>query len=193
MGINFNLIRRPGNLIFEIEDGIGAIETIRNNREHNLFLFDWIEEINKLVSRYRWYYKEGYCATADSSGRDFYLHWMIFGRPQNKLVLHHNQERRDNRRTSMRLIPPSLNVFARTIKPNKSTGIRGISKYRNNTYAALVGLNCRREFHRTLEPAIAARNRFEREILQRIENSPVPDFRLTDTNNFNSLYRSNNR
>jgi len=174
MNCNFSIRRFAGNRIIILSDEMAAIEVIQRHNQRHHFLFDRTQENLSLVAQYRWFVHEKYPCTIDELGKYLYLPWLLYGRPQRGYVWHHIRDRLDNRSISLRYITTSLNNFAKNTRKNNSTGIRGISRYKNGGYSVLVGLNCKRKWFRRLEDAIEARQKFEREMEELIMNSPIP-------------------
>ena len=73
-----------------------------------------------------------------------------------------NEDKRDNRKQNLRLIPWSHNNYHKNVRKNRTTGIRGVSRYANGSFVALIGLGGKRKSFRTMEEAIRARKKFER-------------------------------
>jgi len=155
------IVRRKGNNIQTINEEISAIEVIRRNRDVIHFLIN--RNHVEIVSRYRWFYHNGYCATTDESGGFLYLTWLLLGRPENGYVLHHiNGDPRDNRKCNIQKVTQSVNNFFKKAQRNNSTGRTGISRYSDGSIVALVGPNSRRKHFKTMQEAIKARTRYER-------------------------------
>ena len=83
-------------------------------------------------------------------------------RAAGKRILHHvNGDRRNNRRFNLRLIRWAANNYYRKVKANRSTGIRGVSIYKDGKIVVLIGTGGKRKCYKTLEEGIEARDQFE--------------------------------
>jgi hypothetical protein len=154
------------NKITKLTDSVATIEVTRRSGEIVRFLID-AEDIQG-VKPYRWFSHMGYCCTM-KNGRQWYLTWELLGRPEKGRILHHiNRNPRDNRTCNLRLFTTRENNLFRRLKPNKSTGRRGISRYANGSFVALIGPGGRRKNFRRMEDAIRARIRFERSYLLQV-------------------------
>lgn len=152
-----------GNSIINLNPSVAAIEVTRLNGTIVQFLID-AEDIPK-VKPYRWFSHMGYCCTV-KNGRHWYLTWELFGRPEKGHVLHHiNRNRRDNRKGNIRLVTVRENILFRKLKPNRSTGRRGVSRYADGSIVALIGPGRYRKSFRRIEDAVRARIRYERSYL----------------------------
>ena len=153
---------RP-NIITELQDGVAAVEVTRLNGEVIRFLID-SGDIPR-ARAHRWYSHNGYCCTT-KEGRQWYLTWELFGKPEKGFVQHHiNGNPRDNRRDNIRLVSRRINNLFRKLRPNGTTGRRGVYRYASGCIVALIGVNGTRKCFRRLEDAIRARIRFERSYL----------------------------
>lgn len=170
---NLKIIYR-GEQVFRITDQIGVIKIIQQNGEKKEFLFNYREEDIELLSRYRWFVHQGYCCTKDVDRKDLYLTWLLYGRPPKGYFWHHMLEREDNRGENLRLVSASMNNYAKSVQKNRTTGIRGISYYKNR-YTALIGIKGKRTSFKNLDDAIKARKKFEEYMEALIFNSPQPN------------------
>jgi hypothetical protein len=153
---------RP-NIITELQDGVAAVEVTRLNGEVIMFLID-SGDIPR-ARACRWYSHNGYCCTT-KEGRQWYLTWELFGKPEKGFVQHHiNGNPRDNRRSNIRLVTRRMNNLFRKLPPNRTTGRRGVYRYASGAIVALIGPNGIRKCFSKLEDAIRARIRFERSLL----------------------------
>ncbi len=154
-------IDKPNKIITDGETAI--IEVTRLSGEVIRFLIDRTDV--SVAERYQWFYHNGYCCT-NKYGRQWYLTWELCGRPKKGYVLHHiNGDSRNNRRCNIRLVSIRENILFRRLKPNRSTGRRGVSMYADGSVVALIGPNGMRKTFQSIEDAIRARIRFERSYL----------------------------
>jgi len=159
---NFIIRKIFTNRIF-IDGEIARIEVIQRNG--NVIYFTIDKSDVELVSRYRWFYHNGYCCTTGETGRHMYITWVLCRRPQRNYVLHHiNGDKTDNRRANLKLVTWSQHHYLEKSKPNNSTGIRGISKHRNGDYCVVIGPNNKRKVVKDLEKAKLLRRDFEESI-----------------------------
>lgn len=88
-----------------------------------------------LVSKYRWYYSNGYAKT-DIGGRKnkkrIYMHRLIMGNPIKKEVDHINNERLDNRKSNLRVVTKLQNSF-------NSRPKGGTSKFKGVSWHTMAG------------------------------------------------------
>jgi hypothetical protein len=171
----FSVRKTHGNRINRYDDGRAEIEVIQRDGQKHFFLFDGTQQNLNLVKRYRWFVHEGYCCTVDEREKMLNLTWLLFGRPPEGFIWHHLKDRWDNRRLSLNLVTFGMNNYAKGVQKNRTTGIRGISKYKSGGYVALVGPSCKRKWFGRIEDAIAARKEFEKEMNEAILYSPNPD------------------
>jgi hypothetical protein len=159
------------NKFVEINDGSAIIRVTRLNGEVIQFLVDSVDLPS--VTRYRWFWHNGYCCTTRYN-RQWPLAWELLGRPPRGYILHHiNGDRRDNRRSNIRLVPHGVNNFFKGVQANRSTGRRGISRYVDGSIVALLGPGGKRKCFKTLGEAIEARTQFETEMMETI-HEPSP-------------------
>lgn len=94
-----------------------------------------------LVLRYNWSGSQGY-ATARINGRCKSMHRLIMGDPPSPgmQVDHANHDRRDNRRQNLRWATYHQQQ-GNTVKPNRSTGFRGVWKYADDRWHAHIHMN----------------------------------------------------
>lgn len=112
-----------------------------------------VDEVDvPLVSKYRWYYKDGYVVTS-INGKRVKMHHLIIGKPTRGMVVDHiNRDRMDNRRCNLRFVTVAQNGFNTTAK-----GVR----QRGNSWEANVCVNYRKFFKggfKTKEEALTWRN-----------------------------------
>lgn len=160
--------RKRPNKIVERNDGVAIIGVTRLNSEVIQFLVDSVDL--PLVRRYRWFSHNGYCCTT-KYGTQWPLSWELFGRPPRGYILHHiNGDRRDNRRYNISLVPRGINNYFKGVQENRSTGIRGISRYADGSIIALIGTGGKRKSFKTMQEAIEARKGFENTMMKAIHN-----------------------
>lgn len=163
------------NKIIELNHKEAIIEVVRRNGEIIRFKIDGADI--PLVSRYRWFWHNGYCCTI-RDGRQASLTWVLFGRPPEGHVLHHmNKDRGDNRRCNIRRITRGANNYFKKVQANRSTGRRGISKYADGSIVALIGPGGKRRSFQTKSEAIKVRECYERDMAKTL--FAVPDNRVT--------------
>ena len=135
--MNFT-IRRTGPNRIVVDEEVARIEVIRRSGQIVYFTIDKADV--ELVSRLpRWFYCMGYCY-ACVGDRQMNLTWLLAGRPDKGYVLHHvNGDKTDNRRENIQKITWTQHHCLEKTKPNNTTGIRGISRYRDGAYCVVVG------------------------------------------------------
>jgi len=144
-----------GNVIVIINEDVAAIEVRRRNGTAIPFLIDR-EDVEK-VRPYTWCYHMGYCC----SSRQLPLSWLLLGKPPKKHVYHpRNGDIRDYRKSNLELISLSLSNSLKSGRPNRTTGLRGISKYKDGPFVTPVGPNKRKAF-KTVDEAVAARKLYQ--------------------------------
>ena len=152
---------RP-NRIIVLDDGQMAIEVRRRNGETIHYRID-NKDVEK-VSRYRWFYHNGYCC-ALKDNKFWYLAWELTGRPKRgDALLYLNGDIKDSHKSNIQRSTWSqrnLRLLYRR-DPHGSSGIRGISLYKNGLYVVAMGSGNKRKAFRNREDAIAARQAFER-------------------------------
>jgi hypothetical protein len=121
-----------------------------------------------IVEIHRWFSHNGY-ACRIKNGRFWYLTWELLGRPPKGFVLHHvNENRGDNRRCNLALIPQWMNNYLKGVQENKTTKRRGVYLYADGSIVALIGHGGQRKSYKTLEDAIEAREAFEKAIMDQL-------------------------
>lgn len=132
------------------------------------------------LSRYEWQLSgAGYAYTSLPGREHLWMHKWLAGDPKDCMVDHRNHNRRDNRRSNLRLADHSQNQQNRRnpVRPDSKTGVRGVyfDKRRGN-YRAYIVLN-RKYQHlgrfETLEEAAEA-SRMAREQLFTHFDGAVP-------------------
>ena len=98
------------------------------------------EENSHLLTDYYWRnnYKNGYCHRVDPEGKTVYLHRQIMEPiPEGLVVDHCNQDRRDNRKSNLRICTQSENAlnspprYERKYKGVYKRGEKYIARFRN--------------------------------------------------------------
>lgn len=113
-----NLRKKLNNYCIKDKFVIGY--TTNNNKEFYVDLEDYIK-----VRNISWYEAQnGYIAHKDSGKKVIFMHRFILNAPKDKIVDHINHNRKDNRKSNLRLVNYKLNNLNRTKKP------KGISKYK---------------------------------------------------------------
>ena len=170
---------RGENRVIALDDGGVAIEVRRRNGEALHYRIDK-EDVAKVRQR-QWFAHNGYCCTLKDN-RFWYLGWELLGRPKKGYVLCYlNGDREDNRKANLHRLTWSQRNLLEKRRPNRSTGIRGISRYKNGLYIVTVGPRGRRKSFRDREDAVAARASFERRAENRISRSTHLKLRLPRT------------
>jgi hypothetical protein len=81
-----------------------------------------------LVSNYVWHNHKGYARTRSPGSQMFFMHTLIIGVEDGKVTDHKDGDKLNNRRENLRFATIQGNVTNSRIKPNKSSGYRGVSK-----------------------------------------------------------------
>ena len=157
-----------GNRIYILSDEVAAIEVIpRKNGTVVLFRIDK-KSIGK-VRCYRWFNHNGYCCTIDEIGKQHPLPWVLFGKPKKGHVYHYlNGDIKDNRKRNLRLVSRSLSNSLKSGRTNRSTGVRGVSKYKDGSIVAVIGPSGKRKCFKTLDEAVKARKHYEKSRMKTI-------------------------
>lgn len=114
-----------------------------------------------LVERFKWSSHMSYCIRMRSN-RQWPLSWELFGKPPKGYLYHHlNGDRKDYRKSNLRMVTWSVNNLLKKGRENRSTGMRGISRYADGSFVAIIGVGNKRKSFKTLGEAIKARRRFE--------------------------------
>lgn len=79
----------------------------------------------ELVSRYRWYYNEGYAVTYHK-GKRIRMHRLILGTPQGCKTDHLNRDRLDNRRSNLRVCTTQQNNRNVGLRKDNTSGFKGV-------------------------------------------------------------------
>lgn len=80
----------------------------------------------KKVNQYKWFYQHGYAATHQVDGKFIYLHRFLLDATKGDIVDHINRNKLDNRRSNLRFITQSQNVFNSKILTTNKSGYRGV-------------------------------------------------------------------
>jgi hypothetical protein len=114
-----------------------------------------------LVERFKWFCHMGYCSRMRNN-RDWPLSWQLFGKPPKGCLYRHlNENRRDCRKSNLRMVTWSVNNLLKKGRENRTTQRRGVSRYANGSFVAIIGVANKRKSFKTLEEAVEARERFE--------------------------------
>lgn len=105
-------------------------------------------------------YIGGYAITAINS-RQIPLPNVLFGHPTVKSLTYHHLDgnKKDNRRSNIRLVTNQENCLLSQYVPNQTTGIVGV-RQQGDLYIADVGSDHKRKSFKTLEAARQARRRY---------------------------------
>lgn len=97
----------------------------------------------RLMSMVGWTLVSGY-----ASGRQVYAHHVVMGvkfdrlgrriLPKGKVVDHINGNKLDNRRSNLRWVTESVNMFNRPKQANNTSGFKGVSLDRNGRWLAQI-------------------------------------------------------
>lgn len=147
------------------------IITKRNGKEVRHYISP--KDVKK-VSKYHWHEHSGYAERIDAkTGRRIPITWHLLGKPEKGYVIHHrNGNKRDNRRKNLMKITWSHHIILEKTRANKSTGRRGVSKYKTGKFCATVGVGGKRKLFDTFEEALQARRKFERDMFYAMGLSP---------------------
>mgnify|MGYP001586784751 CR=1 FL=1 len=84
--------------------------------------FEWL-------SRSKWYYMSTGYAAKKFSGRNFYMHWTVIGRPLKGMVTDHiNGNGLDNRKSNLRTVSQSENLKNSKLRKDNTSGFKGVSQ-----------------------------------------------------------------
>jgi hypothetical protein len=93
-------------------------------------------------------------------GRDYYVHRLIwlhcYGSWPSETVDHLNGDSLDNRIENLREATPHQNSLNRGIYSSNSTGLKGVSPWRGNTYRAHIRLHGKQKYLGTFDTPEAA-------------------------------------
>lgn len=121
-----------------------------------------IEDV-ELVSQYHWCESHGYVVCRDHNIK---LHKLIMNDLDNKYIIDHiNRKRLDNRRENLRIATPQQNAMNKSIQPNNTSGVPGVSWRKDrNKWRAFITIN-RKQIalgnYENIDDAIAARKAAE--------------------------------
>jgi len=150
--------------IVKLNDSEAVIRVVQRNGKIIDFLIDSANV--PLVRRYKWFSHLGYCCRMKNNKQQP-LSWELFGKPP-KGYLHRyvNGDRKDYRKSNILLLTRGVNSFLQKTRKNLSTGRRGISRYADGSFVAIVGAANKRKSFKTLEQAVEARERFENTVVK---------------------------
>lgn len=84
------------------------------------------DEDYDLVSRYNWYYNEGY-AKAYYQGKRLRMHRLILKAKNGQQIDHRNRNRLDNQRSNLRICTLQENNRNITLRKDNTSGYKGVS------------------------------------------------------------------
>ena len=131
----------------------------------NEFYFD-LEDYDK-IKDYCWYYdKEGYVVSHRSGTKNnrkgIKMHRVLF--PDSEKVDHIKHVNYDNRKSELRVVTSSQNGMNKSLLPNNTSGITGVSYSRKeNRWVAHIGINGKNHQRRfiSFEDAVKQRKEWE--------------------------------
>lgn len=118
----------------------------------------------ELVSQYKWCKSHGYVLCREAN---IGLHQFIIGDydKDNMVIDHINRNPLDNRRENLRIVTPQQNCMNKSIQPNNTSGVPGVSwrKDRNKwrAFISIDGKQIALGLYKRKEDAIAARKAAE--------------------------------
>ena len=126
------------------------------------------EQDLETAKAYQWWSdSNGYIRARGESGKRVRLHRLIMNPKPGYVVDHINGNRRDNRRSNLRLCTPNENCRNHGISTNNSSGSTGVSYFERNqkwvAYIAVDGMNFHIGSFDTYEQAVSARKAAEQE------------------------------
>lgn len=126
-----------------------------------------------MVRQKTWHYAQGYARTniRDENGKFkvVCMNRYILGTPNGQDVDHINRDTLDNRCSNLRAVSRSLNKHNGHLYKTNKLGVRGIYKRPSGHYVASItidGVQHYLGFHKTLEAAITARAKAEKDMLE---------------------------
>lgn len=78
------------------------------------------------INQFKWYFSHGY-AMKDTRKERTYMHRLIVGASKGQIVDHINRNSLDNRRTNLRLVTQSGNIFNTGMWKHNTSGFRGVT------------------------------------------------------------------
>lgn len=156
------------NEIVKLNDGI-TCKIITTNKGKREFLFD-SDDMRKLDGMY-WYEDDyGYlthCEVKDGKNKYIRFHRLVMGARQNEYVDHINRDKRDNRKSNLRICKHIDNDRNKDISSKNTSGYIGVG-YDNarKKWKASITVNRKSIYlgrYPTIEEAIVARLRAEKE------------------------------
>lgn len=130
------------------------------------FYFDL--EDYELIKQYHWFSdKDGYIKSDDKLGkqRNLLMHRLVMNCPEDMIVDHIKHNRRDNRKSKLRILSYSNNNMNQCKRINNTSGVTGVSFYKNsNKWNAYITVNYKKinlGYYINFEEAVEARKRAE--------------------------------
>jgi hypothetical protein len=159
-----------GNNIINQDEEVAIIKVTHQDGTVSEFKID--SEYIPHVKFFRWFSHMGYCVRIRNK-KQWPLPWELFGKPPKGYLYHYlNGDRRDYRKANLRMVTWSLNNLLKKGRKNRSTGMRGVSKYADGSFVAIIGAANKRKSFRTLGEASQARERFENTMMEQIPPPP---------------------
>lgn len=128
------------------------------------FIFD--TEDFDLIKDYSWFENdEGYIVST-TKGKTTRMHRLIMNATDGEMIDHINNNRKDNRKLNLRLIDKQKNSINRGCNKNSTTGVKGVSKYRDR-FIARIGKDGKTIYigsFNTIDEAKEARHNMEVEL-----------------------------
>ena len=117
-----------------------------------------LEDVSR-VSQYKWCISHNYVLCRELNVR---LHCFLMGNTNEELVVDHiNRNTLDNRKENLRLATMQQNAMNRSVQPNNTSGIPGVSWRKDrNKWRAFITINGKQKslgLYENKEDAIAAR------------------------------------
>ena len=131
--INWELHKKYNNYDLSGEFGIGW--TSNTNKK---FYFD-LEDYEK-IKEYCWHENGcGYISAAAGNNKHILMHRLVMNFPKNKEVDHKKHNKRDNRKSELRICSPKENHMNMPMQSNNTSGFTGVCYHKdNNTWMVRI-------------------------------------------------------
>jgi hypothetical protein len=142
------------------------------------FYFD--KEDFEKVNKYTWRIgQRGYVQTSaekvGSKRKILEMHSYIIGKHKNGVIDHISRNKRDNRKSNLRIVDCSMNSFNISRQINNTSGKTGVSYYKkNNSYVAHIGYKNKRIYlgsYSNFDDAVKAREKAELKYFGELANN----------------------